>query len=88
MQAALVGIFAKDDDDHVGMDTTGDGKVDAYDTTGDGKADAFDLVSLRAPREEGAPPALEHTVALGTLLYGEKGYYTGARVRASRYGIR
>ena len=27
-------------------------------------------------------------VPLGTLLYGEKVYQTGTRVRASRYGIR
>ena len=27
-------------------------------------------------------------VPVGTLLYGEKGYSTGTRVRASRYGIR
>ena len=34
-----------------------------------------------------ARPALPR-VPLSTPLYGEKGYYTGARVRASRYGIR
>ena len=27
-------------------------------------------------------------VPAGTLSYGEKGYYTGTRVRASRYGTR
>ena len=27
-------------------------------------------------------------IPLSTLLYGEKGYYTGTRVLASRYGIR
>ena len=31
------------------------------------------------------PPPL---VPVGTLLHGEKGYYTGTRVRASRYEIR
>ena len=34
---------------------------------------------------DGPSPVL---VPFGALLYGEKGYYTGTRVRASRYGIR
>ena len=36
----------------------------------------------------GAPIAFSvRLVPVGTLLYGEKGYVTGTRVRASRYGI-
>ena len=37
--------------------------------------------------ETAARPALS-IVPSSTLLYGEKGYYTGTRARASRYGIR